>query len=371
MSFEPWPLLPSLGVLAAMAVVIVIAGVRLTRVADSLAERTGLGDAIGGALLLGAVTSLPGNVTVLTGALEGDAGFALANPIGGIALQTVWLAIADLLYRRVNLEHAAASLQNVLQSVLLIAMLAVPVVAYATPDLQLGWIHPMTLLIPALYAYGLTLLRRMQHQPMWQPVHTDQTADDDEGAADGNGDGDGNGNGNGDGEDEDGDGDGGGARNGNGDERSTARLWGLLAALGLVTGVAGWIVGRAGLSVVARAGLDSGVVGFTLTTAISSLPELVVLLTAVRMGQLTLGVGNIVGGNVYDILMISVADVGYLEGPIYRDAGPTSLVLVGGTLVMAAVLAAGLLMRDRKWIGFEGVSIPLIYVGTVVLALVG
>lgn len=354
MSSSPWPFLPSVGVLAAMAVVIVIVGVRLTRVADTLAERTGLGDAIGGALLLGAVTSLPGNVTVLTGALEGDAGFALANPIGGIALQTVWLAIADLLYRRVNLEHAAASLQNVLQSVLLIAMLAIPVVAYATPDLRLGWIHPMTLLIPALYAYGLTLLRRMQHEPMWRPTHTDQTADDD-----GNG---------GDAADADAGADGTGD---GGDERSTARLWGLLAVLGLVTGVAGWLVGRAGLSVIARAGLDSGVVGFTLTTAISSLPELVVLLTAVRMGQLTLGVGNIVGGNVYDILMISVADLGYLEGPIYRDAGPTSLVLLGGTLLMTAVLAAGLLMRDRKWIGFEGVSIPLMYVGSVALALVG
>ncbi|NEK86183.1 sodium:calcium symporter [Blastococcus saxobsidens] len=342
-----------MGVLAAMAVVIVIAGVRLTRVADTLAERTGMGDAIGGALLLGAVTSLPGNVTVLTGALEGDPGFALANPIGGIALQTVWLAIADLLYRRVNLEHAAASLQNVLQSVLLIAMLAVPVVAYATPDLRLGWIHPMTLLIPALYAYGLTLLRRMQREPLWQPVHTDQTADGD---------------GDGDQAENDDDGDGG---DGDRDERSTARLWGLLAVMGLVTGVAGWLVGRAGLSVIAVAGLDSGVVGFTLTTAISSLPELVVLLTAVRMGQLTLGVGNIVGGNVYDILMISVADIGYLEGPIYRDAGPTSLVLLGGTLIMTAVLAAGLLMRDRKWIGFEGVSIPLIYVGTVALAVVG
>lgn len=349
MGSTPWPLLPSVGILAAMAVVIVVAGVRLTGIADTLAERTGLGDAIGGALLLGAVTSLPGNVTVLTGALEGDPGFALANPIGGIALQTVWLAIADLLYRRVNLEHAAASLQNVLQSVLLIAMLAVPVVAYATPDLRLGWIHPMTLLIPALYAYGLTLLRRMQREPLWQPVRTDQTADGDDDPAE---------------EEAEGEG-------ADGDERSTARLWGLLAVMGLITGVAGWLVGRAGLGVIAAAGLDSGVVGFTLTTAISSLPELVVLLTAVRMGQLTLGVGNIVGGNVYDILMISLADIGYLEGPIYRDAGPTSLVLLGGTLIMTAVLAAGLLMRDRKGIGFEGVSIPLIYVATVVLAVVG
>jgi cation:H+ antiporter len=351
---SPWPLLPSLGVLAAMVVVIVLAGVRLTRVADSLAERTGLGDALGGALLLGALTSLPGNVTVLTGALEGNAGFALANPIGGIALQTVWLAIADLVYRRANLEHAAASLQNVLQSVLLIAMLAVPVIGYATPQLSLGWIHPITLLIPVFYGYGLVLLRRMQREPMWQPLRTDQTADDDEGAAQAAG--------------------GGAGDDSDGEEAaapSTARLWTQLAVLGLLTGVAGWLVGRAGLSVTVVAGLDGGIVGFTLTTAISSLPELVVLLTAVRMGQLTLGVGNIVGGNVYDILMVVLADVGYRDGPLYRDAGPTSLVLLGGTLVMTAVLAAGLIMRDRTWIGFEGVSIPLVYVGTVALAVAG
>ena len=263
MTVAPWPLLPSTLALIGVAVVIVVAGVRLTRVADALAERTGLGDALGGALLLGAVTSLPGNVTVVTGALGGDAGFALGNPVGGIALQTVWLAIADLIYRRANLEHAAASLQNVLQSVVLIAMLAVPVVAYATPTLTVGWIHPLTLLIPALYAYGLVLLRQMQRAPMWQPTRTAQTADDDEG------------------NDPDGEGTAGGT--------STGRLWGTLAGLGLVVGVAGWVVGRAGLSVVAATGLDGGLVGFTLTTAISSLPELVVLVTAVRMGQLIAG----------------------------------------------------------------------------------
>ncbi|MGY2066807.1 sodium:calcium antiporter [Blastococcus sp. SYSU DS0619] len=343
MTTSAWPFVPSLLALVAMAVVIVVAGVRLTRIADALAERTGLGDAVGGALLLGAVTSLPGNVTVLTGALEGDPGFALGNPIGGIALQTVWLAIADLLYRRVNLEHASASLENVMQAVILMALLAVPVIGYATPGLRLGWIHPVTLLIPLFYAYGLRLLRRMREAPMWVPTQTDQTVD-----------GDGHSDADGDGEED-------------GDARSTGRLWAGLAGLGLLVGVAGWIVGQAGLGVVAATGLDSGLVGFTLTTGISSLPELVVLLTAVRMGQLTLGVGNIIGGNVYDVLMITVADVAYLEGPIYRDAGPTSLVLLGGTVLMIAVLAGGLLMRDRKWIGFEGVTIPLVYAGTVAL----
>ncbi|MGY1842551.1 sodium:calcium antiporter [Modestobacter sp. SYSU DS0875] len=332
--------MPSLIALVLMGVVIVVIGVRLTRTADELADRTGLGDAIGGALLLGAVTSLPGNVAVLTGALEGDAGFALANPVGGIALQTVWLAVADLVYRRANLEHAAASLENVMQSVILMAMLSLPVIAYSTPQLTLGWIHPVTLLIPLLYAYGLRLLRRMHDHPMWLPTHTSATEGSHE-----------------DDEEED-------------SGRSTRRLWATLAGLGLIVGVAGWIVGQAGLGVAAGTGLEGGIIGFTLTTAVSSLPELVVLVTAVRMGQLTLGVGNIVGGNVFDMLMVAVADLGYVEGSLYRDAGSTSLVLLGGTMLLIAVLTAGLVMRDRKGIGFEGLLLPLIYVGTVALATV-
>ena len=336
MTGPPWPLGLSLAVLAAMAVVIVVTGVRLTRVADSLAERTGLGDALGGALLLGAVTSLPGIVTTITGSLGGDPGFGLSNPIGGVAVQTVWLAVADLLYRRSNLEHAAASLANLLQAVILMALLAVPVVAYATPDLRWGWVHPMTLLIPVVYGYGLYLLRIMDKDPMWQAVSTPATEKDEEQPAV--------------------------------SDQPLARLWLALAALGVIVGVAGWAIGRAGLGVVAATGLPSGLVGFTLTTAITSLPELVVLVTAVRMGALTLGVGNIIGGNTFDTLMIGVADVFYLEGPIYRDAGDQSLVLLGGTALMTAVLAGGLVVRDRKGIGFEGVTIPAIYAGTVVLA---
>lgn len=336
MTTSPWPLWPSLLALAAMAGVIVFAGVRLTRAADELADRTGLGEAVGGALLLGAVTSLPGIVTTATGALEGDPGFGLANPIGGVAIQTVWLAIADLVYRRANLEHAAAELENVMQALILVALLAVPVIAYATPDLRWGWIHPLTLAIPAFYGYGLVLLRRMHDHPMWVPTRTSATVED---VAQ------------------------------EGTDKSTRSLWGRLAALGLVVGVAGWIIGQAGLGVIDATGLPSGIVGFTLTTAVTSLPELVVLITAVRMGALALGVGNIIGGNVFDTLMIAVADIAYLEGPVYRDAGASSLVLLGGTMLMTTVLTAGLVMRDRKGIGFEGVLLPLIYLGTAALAI--
>ena len=94
----------SLGALALVAALAAIlsAGRALVRTADELADRTGMGEAVAGALLLGAVTSLPGIATTIIGSVRQDAEFALANPIGGIAVQTVWLAIADLLGRSVQ-----------------------------------------------------------------------------------------------------------------------------------------------------------------------------------------------------------------------------------------------------------------------------
>ncbi|RWZ68705.1 sodium:calcium symporter [Labedella populi] len=334
---EQWPLWPSVIALAVSVGIIVIAGTPLARAADELADRTGMGEAVAGAVFLGAMTSLPGIITTATGALEGDAGFALANPVGGIALQSVWLAIADLLYRRANLEHAAASLENLLQSVILIALLGLPVIAFATPQLTVGWIHPVTVCIPILYFFGLRLLRRMHSTPMWKPTRTRETRSD-ESQVEYSG--------------------------------SIAKVWLTVGLLGALVAVTGWVIARAGLGVIAATGWSSSITGFTVTTLITSLPELIVLIAAVRSGALTLGVANIIGGNVFDVLTLTVADSFYLDGTIYTAAGDESLVLLGGTLMITAALAAGLLVRDRKGIGFEGVSIAVLYLGTIGLAIV-
>lgn len=327
-----WPLLPSVLGLVASVAVLVVFGTRLARTADALADRTGLGEAVAGALLLGAVTSLPGILTTVTGALGGDADFALANPIGGVAIQTVWLAIADLVYRRANLEHAAASLDNILQALLLVAMLSLPVIAYATPNLVIGWVHPLTLLIPVLYAFGLRLLRDVRAAPMWEARRTSDTRADE-------------------GEDS--------------STESTTRLWVTLGVLAVIVAVTGWVIGQSGLGLIAATGWPSAVTGFTITTAISSLPELITLLAAVRIGALTLGVGGIIGGNVFDTLMIAIADVAFVDGSIYSLVGPASIVLLGGTIFITAVLAAGLIVRERRGIGFEGFALPIAYLATV------
>ncbi|HZY65275.1 MAG TPA: hypothetical protein VFE21_05290 [Rubrobacteraceae bacterium] len=55
--------------------------------------------------------------------------------MGGIAAQTVFLSVADAVYRQANLEHAAASPANLSQGTLLVALLAIPLMAFAGPQM--------------------------------------------------------------------------------------------------------------------------------------------------------------------------------------------------------------------------------------------
>lgn len=59
-----------------------------------------------------------------------------------------------------------------------------------------------------------------------------------------------------------------------------------------------------------------------------------------------------------------------MQGSIYADVGPTSMVLLGATILNTAVLAVGLAVRDERDIGFEGFALPTIGAGTVVFAFV-
>lgn len=84
-----------LAILAAGAAVVLVCGLRMTGLADDIADRTGMGEAVTGGVLLGGATSLSGSFVSLTAALNGQASLAFSNGIGGIAAQTAFLALGD------------------------------------------------------------------------------------------------------------------------------------------------------------------------------------------------------------------------------------------------------------------------------------
>ncbi|MBR9761967.1 MAG: sodium:calcium antiporter [Rhodobacteraceae bacterium] len=339
--FADLPLLPLAGLFAVLAGVIAVTGVLMTGYADRLADRTGLGEAIVGAVILGAATSLSGTVVSISTALEGRASLAFSNSVGGIAAQTAFLAFADMAFRRANLEHAAAELTNIFQGVLLIFLLMLPLAALVTPEVTLLGLHPVSFLIPVAYAGGLMVSRAVQEEPMWTPVrtrHTREDAPEEEDAAT--------------------------AR------RSTPRLFGEFAALMLVMGVVGYLLGQVGSAITDRAGLSASLVGALMTAVATSLPELVTTLAAVRRGALQLAVGGIIGGNTFDTLFLPLSDAAYRDGSLYHAVGQQDYFWVVTAALMSAVLIGGLIVRERSGpgrIGIDSTLLLVIYGGAIAL----
>jgi len=316
------------------ALIIAFFGTKMAGYAEIIADRTRFGEALIGSVLLGAGTSIAGIVTSSSTAASGAADLSVANAMGGIAAQTMFLAIADIAYRKVNLEHAGASLVNIGQATVLILLITLPILAYAAPPFAVWGVNPLTPLLVGVYLVGLHNAHRIHEKPMWLVRKTDAT------------------------------------RNEEDDETQDGRtLWvigALFAALVCIVGFAGWVVGETGILLSERLGISQGVVGALGTAIVTSLPELVTTIAAVRRGALQLAIGGIIGGNMFDALFIASSDVFYRNGSIYNAIEERTLFWMALVIAMTGILLIGLLRRERQGpagIGWESVLLIALWVG--------
>lgn len=324
-------------VLAVCAGVILFAGIGITRTADRLADRMGWGEAFFGGLLLGGTTSLADTVMTITAAADGFPALGISNALGGIAGQTAFIAIADLTYRRANLEHAAASLPNVFSGMVLVFLLAVPLLAMALPPFAVLGVSPASGVILGSYAFGLYMIKQAHKAPMWLPQQTARTVEDkpDEESFRG----------------------------------SLPRLWGTFLFYGGLLGLTGWGLAQSAETLIAVTPLSESQVGALITGVITSLPELVVSIQAIRRGAITLAIGNILGGNAFDVLQFPLADIAYRERSLYHAIDDAGSYLIALSIVMTCVLVLGLLRRQQHGlanIGWEGAALLAIYLGGMV-----
>ena len=89
-------------------------------------------------------------------------------------------------------------------------------------------------------------------------------------------------------------------------------------------------------------------VGMLFLAVSTSLPELTVSFTAVRIGAVEMSVGNILGSNVFNILIIFFADLFFRRGAVLAHASPNTLVACFFGLIMNAVLLAFLCVKPSK-----------------------
>jgi len=329
-----WTLPVSISTFVIVTGILIFVSNHLTKLADQLADITRLGEAFFGAVFLGCFTSLAGIITSVVAAYYDYPDMAVSNAMGSIVIQTAFLGVADLIYTRANLEHAAASLENILQSVSLIIILAFVVLVILTPLNWTVWgIDPASLLLILIYFAFFKLIAKSKKAPMWHPRRTTETVEDipvHETPA----------------------------------GTSLFSIWAKFLITVLVVAVLGYLLARAGMGIVNNSGLSESFVGAIFTGISSSVAELLVTIAAVRQGALTLAVSNIIGGNLFDMLFLTFSDLFYRHGSIYKAVSHDQVYMMVLAKLMVAMVLFGLLYREKEGpagIGWESVMVLAIF----------
>ncbi|MCW3041507.1 MAG: sodium:calcium antiporter [Solirubrobacterales bacterium] len=314
------------------------AGVRLASTTDALDQRLGIGSAFGGLIVLAVATNLPEIVITIGAALQHQLGLAVGNLVGGIAIQTVVLAVLDARSGKPRpLTYLAASLLLVIEATTVILVLALVFMGTRLPESTsaLG-ISPASVAIVLLWISGLLLVRRAQQGIPWQ-VHLPEAEPGRSPS---------------------------GRRGGPEQHRHTPKSTGwiaaVFAAMALITLAAGVLVERSGEQLAGTIGLQGAVFGATFLAAATALPELSTGLASVRIGDNQLAVSDIFGGNAFLPVLFLIADV--LAGtPALPAAARTDQWMAGLGIVLTATYIIGFILRPaRKILGMGPDSLAVI-----------
>jgi len=326
------PILLLIFVVAAVAVW--VAGISLSKMTDVLATRLGLGQALGGTILLAIATNLPELAITASAALAHNLGIAIGNILGGIAIQTLVLVALDAFGVKGErpLTYRAASLSLVLEAALVLAVLAVVVAGSRLPrNLVALRLAPGGVLIALLWVGGLLLLNRAGKGLPW---HESGEAPDNQGPPKGHA-----------------------ART---QEKkateagtSTKKAALVFAAAAVVTLVAGIALERSGDAISGHIGLSGVLFGATVLAGATSLPELSTGLASVKAGDYQLAMSDIFGGNAFLPVLFLLASLlsGQAVLPLAQD---TDVYLTALGALLTVVYLVGLIFRPRRRIARMG-----------------
>ncbi len=148
----------------------------------------------------------------------------------------------------------------------------------------------------------------------------------------------------------------------------TSMGWGRVIAY-IIVGLAGLIFGGnmclESATAIARAwGVSEAVIAITIVAAGTSLPELASSLSAIANGKLSLALGNVIGSNVANILLI-LGTSGLIKPLTMGGITPLDIWMVFGSAVL--LLLSALAIGQRRITRIEGALYLAIYVGYVIL----
>jgi len=306
--------------------VIGYAGYFLSRYGDIIADKTGMSASWVGLILLSTATSLPELATGISSVSFANApNIAVGDVLGSTVFNLAILVMLDALYKRETLYSKAA------QGHILSAALGTLLIAFAgfsllldqagmSPALrQVGFYSPFIVMI---YLVAMRAVYSYEHRTVIE--YTEESAE----------------------------------RYPEVTLRNAVK--GYVLSASAVVAAGSWLPFVA-KDIAELMGWGRSFVGTLLVAAVTSAPELAVTISALRIGALDMAIANLLGSNLFDIIILAVDDVFYSEGPLLAHVEASHALTAFTAVMMSALVTVGFTFRPqgRAVFGLTWVSLGL------------
>ena len=298
-----------LSLLACLAL-IGVAGVKLSRYGDIIAEKSGLSRGWVGLIMLATVTSLPElatGVSSVTVASVPD--IAVGDIMGSCVFNLLIIVVLDFLYRKESV-YTRARQGHVLSAgygIALIGFAGFNLLLYRTGTFpSLGHVGLYTPVILLLYLLAMRSLYRYEHAKVSEYVedrvelHPDMSL------------------------------------------KQAVRGYAMAAVVVVAAGI--WLPFIA-KDLAEVMGWGQSFVGTLFVAAVTSAPEVVVTVAALRLGAVDMAIGNLFGSNLFNIAILAIDDLFYLQGPLLADVSITHATSAFSAMMMSGLAVVGLVIR--------------------------
>ncbi len=322
---------------AACALLIARAGYVLSRSADALAEAHGWGRGWVGLALLATVTSLPELASGISAVAFVDApNLAVGNALGACVVNLLFLVVVDALQRHQPMyrEASATHLLSAGFGVVMLGFVAMSLLAAtrAPAVLHVGVYSPVLL---ALYLMALKGVHAHERQALVASASTRAPAP----------------------------------------TGQTRHEWRRFVLAALVVLAAGSWLPEVADGVGMTLGLSRSFVGTVMMALVTALPEMAVTLGALRLGALDMAIGNLLGNNLFNVLILAVDDAFYFRSPLLTAVAPVHSGTAVAALVMTGLVIIGLVMRPQgrmlRMMSWVSVGLAATYVVNAALVYLG
>jgi cation:H+ antiporter len=298
---------------------IVFAGTKLSRYGDQIAELTGLGRLWIGVVLMAAATSLPEVFTTMSAGWIDAPDLAAGNLFGAGMSNMLTLGLIDLLYRQKRVWQQAA-LGHTLTATLAMVLTALAAffVLLRVEVVHFGVGFESVILL-ILYVLGMRLVFRQEDMARRQLEHKAVV----EGLAEEPG--------------------------SDGSRRDALRYAVRGFSIGaLVLLVAAPVLAWSAERIAEESGMTATFIGTSLVAITTSLPELVVSISAVRLGAFDLAVGNLFGSNAFNMAAFLFADLAYRDGGLLDSVSSAHALTALWSILMMNIGLMGIIYRAEK-----------------------